>query len=345
MKARIQISDILFILYLILGQLPLQADIAESEPNDPCGTGTATNLVTQNETYTGSVEALVDYDIWYINGGSSGTVTFNVQADLSAQLVLYECDTDYCTDCSAVRTINSGSSNSYTLNASKYYRFEVDQFGGGPPSGSYSVTLSGDASLPVSLISFSAHVSGQSVILQWITESEVDHLGYILERSGTGEAWAEVASYCTDESLRSRGNSSSRHTYSCLDENVAFGQSYLYRLSDVSTQGEITRHTPISVKVSERPEVAALKSAYPNPFNPETWIQYQLHEEMHVTISVYDLTGRFVVGLVDAHQTAGTYYAYWNGTNNQGRPAPSGSYLICMQTDSGMQVQKVLFVK
>ena len=66
-----------------------------------------------------------------------------------------------------------------------------------------------------------------------------------------------------------------------------------------------------------------LHANYPNPFNPETWIPYQLAEDSDVTIRIYDASGHIVRTLFAGHQAAGYYLSrseavYWDGKNELG---------------------------
>lgn len=79
-----------------------------------------------------------------------------------------------------------------------------------------------------------------------------------------------------------------------------------------------------------------LQQNFPNPFNPQTIIPYQLNQAEQVQLSVYDLSGRRVKNLVDTWQTAGRYDIVWNGTNDFGRPVASGIYLYKLQ--AGQQI-------
>ena len=70
---------------------------------------------------------------------------------------------------------------------------------------------------------------------------------------------------------------------------------------------------------------------YPNPFNPETWIPYELAEAVSVTLTFYDVRGRVVRTLALGHRPAGVYRtkaraAYWDGRNAQGERVASGVY-------------------
>jgi hypothetical protein len=222
-------------------------------------------------------------------------------------------------------------------------------FSGGLLSGTISnAPLStGDVSLPVGLVSFSARADGRSVVLNWITESEVNNAGFILERSGETGLWLQIASYNTHAALKGQGNTSSAMEYAFTDRNVDYGRAYAYRLSDVAVTGKVTAHVPLSVSVTADvpPETTIMEKAYPNPFNPETFISYRLSENTRVEISVFDMLGRRVRILHNGYQPAGRYHVYWNGTDETGQKAPSGGYVIRMETEEALQAQRVLMLK
>jgi hypothetical protein len=202
-----------------------------------------------------------------------------------------------------------------------------------------------DISLSVGLVSFSASQAGGTIVLRWVTESETDNAGFILERSEADGAWIEIASFRTDDALRGRGNRSDRTEYAHIDENARPGIEYHYRLSDVSTRGAVTVHATISIRLSAPPENTAMEKAFPNPFNPRTYIAYRLAENADVSVDVYDLLGRRVRTLFDGRQAAGSYHVYWNGATETGAQAPGGVYFVRMRTDATTQVQKVVYVK
>ena len=98
------------------------------------------------------------------------------------------------------------------------------------------------------------------------------------------------------------------------------------------------------------PERTALLANYPNPFNPETWIPYQLSEPADVTLTIYDMNGRIVRRLTIGHQTAGVYQsrtraAYWDGRNQQGESVASGLYFYTLTSDNFTATRKMLILK
>ena len=98
------------------------------------------------------------------------------------------------------------------------------------------------------------------------------------------------------------------------------------------------------------PNATALHANYPNPFNPETWIPYQLREAADVHISIYDQRGVLVRQLSLGHQVAGQYLsrsraAYWDGRNQVGEPVASGLYFYTLTAGEFTATRKMLIVK
>ena len=211
----------------------------------------------------------------------------------------------------------------------------------------------GDASLPVDLHAFSALCEGSTVVLTWTTASETDNQGFLLERAvgcvemlhATSLQWDVIASYETHPELAGQGNSSARYDYTFVDASVEPGQSYGYRLSDVSTSGEVHVYDIIFTALPELPKEAVLEPPFPNPFNPETKIAYQLAESGPVEIVVYDLLGRRVHALVDEVQSAGSYTVYWQGNNRLGEKVATGTYVIVLKTAEGVLTRKVIMMR
>ena len=117
-------------------------------------------------------------------------------------------------------------------------------------------------------------------------------------------------------------------------------QAYLLRDFGVFTSAE-TWQIPVTT---------ALLPNYPNPFNPETWIPYQLAEAADVRLTLYDIYGRVVRDLDLGHQRAGVYQsrsraAYWDGKNAQGEPVASGIYFYTLKAGDFTTTRKMLIRK
>jgi len=98
------------------------------------------------------------------------------------------------------------------------------------------------------------------------------------------------------------------------------------------------------------PSQTCLLPNYPNPFNPETWIPYQLAKSTDVTVQIYDIHGRLVRKLALGHQSAGRYMnrrtaAYWDGKNDTGERVSTGMYLYSLSADSYQMTRKMVIVK
>ena len=98
------------------------------------------------------------------------------------------------------------------------------------------------------------------------------------------------------------------------------------------------------------PARTALLLNYPNPFNPETWIPYQLTHDAHVKLTIYDAMGAVVHLLDVGHQPAGFYTdrgraAYWDGHNENGEPVASGLYFYQLRAGGYTQTQKMVVIK
>ena len=85
--------------------------------------------------------------------------------------------------------------------------------------------------------------------------------------------------------------------------------------------------------------------AYPNPFNPTTTIRYDLPENSHVNIMIYDIMGRVVRTLVNNRQSAGFKSVIWDATNELGQPVSAGMYLYKVQVGEFVQIRKMVLLK
>ncbi len=100
-----------------------------------------------------------------------------------------------------------------------------------------------------------------------------------------------------------------------------------------------------AVEIETRPEVYALRDNYPNPFNPETIIKYQLPEATDVRLEIFNVVGQLVSTLVAEPQKAGRYTIQWDSTNDSGQPLSSGIYFYRLQAGEFHKVDKMLLLK
>ena len=98
------------------------------------------------------------------------------------------------------------------------------------------------------------------------------------------------------------------------------------------------------------PQETALLANYPNPFNPETWIPYQLAEPAKVSISIYSANGKLVRTLALGQLAAGMYHsksrtAYWDGRNELGETIASGVYFYTLTAGDFTATRKMIIRK
>ncbi len=127
-------------------------------------------------------------------------------------------------------------------------------------------------------------------------------------------------------------------------------------LTEARASGNTSHTYQRGIAVLERllalftPEETALLANYPNPFNPETWIPYQLSKPADVTLTIYDIRGHVVRALDLGHQRAGMYQtrsraAYWDGRNAFGEPVASGVYFYTLTAGDFTATRKMLIRK
>ena len=98
------------------------------------------------------------------------------------------------------------------------------------------------------------------------------------------------------------------------------------------------------------PKQTMLLPNYPNPFNPETWIPYQLAVPAEVTVTIYDVNGAAIRRLKIGYQAAGMYHsrgraAYWDGCNERGEPVASGLYFYMLNAGDYSASRKMVILK
>jgi hypothetical protein len=85
--------------------------------------------------------------------------------------------------------------------------------------------------------------------------------------------------------------------------------------------------------------------AYPNPFNPETTIEYNLKSNALVAIQIYDVQGKRVRSLGGDYRQAGTYTIKWDGLNESGTQVPSGIYFVRLSAGNETLNHRIVMMK
>jgi len=172
---------------------------------------------------------------------------------------------------------------------------------------------------------------------QPITSNHVDEMWYIVTNSDGTTNYTYNQSYA----WTTPGQTADRHVWiRARDSNGVTKQDYVQIHID-----------PTSAVEDNLPSTYVLQPNYPDPFNPETSIPYELPAESEITIRLYNAMGQQVVELVNAKQEAGRYIVFWNGRDAAGNSCPSGVYFLKMEargSDDNMQfsdVEKLVLVR
>jgi len=101
----------------------------------------------------------------------------------------------------------------------------------------------------------------------------------------------------------------------------------------------------LSIDEDLLPDIFALHQNYPNPFNPVTTIRFDVPDESHIRMDVYNILGQQVATLVNSTLQPGFHAIRWNGTNDMGKPLASGMYIYKIQAKDFISVKKLVLMK
>jgi hypothetical protein len=215
-------------------------------------------------------------------------------------------------------------------------------------SGPFTIT---NETLPVELSSFTAQSTVQNYVrLLWTTQSESNLQGYYLYRDDS--ATLSEALMCSG--LIQATNSSSLHSYEYTDMEIYQSGTYYYWLHSLEMDGNGSYHGPITILINlegdnpEIPEIpveTGLRAIYPNPFNPNTTISYQLQTPETVSLSIYNLRGQMVQTFSRSHNAAGIYAVVFDGRDSQGNAIASGVYHVIMSAGKHISTRHIVLMK
>ncbi len=194
-----------------------------------------------------------------------------------------------------------------------------------------------EGSTPVALDYLNASAETGGIAVEWATLSEEDVLGFNLyRRPSTVDSWTGV-----NAGLIVGGKTE----YRIMDPDVTSGMEYIYRLTEVTTDGDEIGLGEVSAKASAAPGRLALCQNVPNPFNPATRIEYQVPVPGPIVLDILDPAGRRVRRLIDAHHDPGAHNAVWNGDDEAGRSVASGTYFIRLTAGDGKLTKRVILLR
>ena len=195
---------------------------------------------------------------------------------------------------------------------------------------------------PQNLVMPNANQNGQKPFLQWSTNTEPDFNHYQIFRGGQDtptspidwNAWgsgpiATTTSTTWNEPLITIDTSSpsSVHYRITAVDNANNVSDYSNSVSARTYQIPKTSEDQLTETNPTLPTEFSLHQNYPNPFNPITEIKFDLPENGHVTLTIFNVAGRKTRTLINAEKSVGSYSALWDSKDESGRDVASGVYL------------------
>ncbi|HEY3295080.1 MAG TPA: T9SS type A sorting domain-containing protein [bacterium] len=190
-----------------------------------------------------------------------------------------------------------------------------------------------DGPLPVELLSFIAVPGNSEVTLSWRTASDRNNRRFEISRDD-----AVVGL------VPSEHNNTTGHNYGWTDRHLTNGRAYHYTLwaVDVSGQREELARADATPRWDTGTAIStyALHSAFPNPFNAETTIRFEVPVRAAARLAIYNLLGTRIATLVEGIQQPGEHSAVFHAEN-----LPSGIYVCALETDYFHATTKVLLIR
>jgi hypothetical protein len=189
--------------------------------------------------------------------------------------------------------------------------------------------------VPVELLAFTASTRNLGVQLLWSTASELNNLGFEIERSINNQDNFVAVGF-----VNGKGSSTEINYYSFTDNPELNGTNQLYyRLKQVDFDGTFSYSDVVNVTY-DVPAEFVLSQNFPNPFNPSTRLNYFVPNESFVSIKVYDFLGREVTTLVNETKSTGSYEIVFEASN-----LPSGTYFYTLTAENYSSTKKMILLK
>jgi hypothetical protein len=187
--------------------------------------------------------------------------------------------------------------------------------------------------LPVELTSFTANIKNDFIILNWMTATELNNMGFNIERSVNKSDWSKIAF------VQGNQNSTRIINYSYTDKSINQSGKYFYRLKQIDNDGSF-KYSDIAEADVNSPSAFALNQNYPNPFNPSTTINYSIAKEGNVKLTVYNTIGSKVTTIVNEYKPAGNYSVQFNGSS-----LASGIYFYRLESGNYSAAKNFIILK
>tara|TARA_Y100000748_G_scaffold48414_1_gene36894 strand:+ start:11417 stop:14836 length:3420 start_codon:yes stop_codon:yes gene_type:complete len=170
---------------------------------------------------------------------------------------------------------------------------------------------------------------------------EIEFSGYVL-----GNAIESGSGAILEFEVQFNNNISSNPSIVFMFDQVSAGDNYFIPITSVADNfGQFTSDMVGIENNISIPVDFALYPNYPNPFNPSTVISYDIGNDSHVEIDIYDMRGRKVKSLVNQEHISGRYSINWNGDDSGGNPVSAGVYIYKLNSENKVFSRKMILMK
>ena len=180
--------------------------------------------------------------------------------------------------------------------------------------------------------------------------------GYVsgVSRSNMKSTVTESSRSLTGYYVYKNGNRLNEEVLTVLTYNDNYISEGMHSYYITALYNNTTESIPSNVfvfdntSVNENTEVSLITGLignYPNPFNPETVINFQLEHDMNVRIDIFNIKGQKVTTLLNDFVSKGNHFINWNGKSNNGKSLSSGIYFYRFETNDKIEQRKMLLIK
>jgi hypothetical protein len=187
--------------------------------------------------------------------------------------------------------------------------------------------------VPVELTSFKASLKDAGVLLEWVTATEINNMGFEIQRN-LSDIWETIGF------VEGKGTTSEITNYHFFNDLSEFNYSakLQYRLKQIDYNGAFSYSEIVEVEFI--PENYSLSQNYPNPFNPTTTISFKLAKSTFVSLKVYNILGNEVLTLVNQVMPGGKHEINFDAVG-----VPSGVYLYTITAGDFVDTRKMILMK
>jgi hypothetical protein len=285
------------------------------------------HTLKNNISFNGSI-SLASNTIQEANSWQGFTVTTADFISLDSTLAIIPRDTTGCLPYIDLLRLASGSS---LIDAGVYVGLPYN--GSAPDLGVFEF---GEI-VPVELVSFTAVVSGNSIILKWITSSELNNQGFEIQRKFDNDKFLTIGF------VPGAGTTTQSNEYNFITECLEQG-TIIYKLKQIDFSGAFSYSDEILIS-NNIPDEFSLSQNFPNPFNPSTKFVFEIPAAGKVTLEVFDILGNKVAEVFSDYLTTGQHEITWNISDNFKNFLPSGIYFTTLHFEDKSQTIKLILLK